>query len=216
MPTLAVDRIGQKFNRLTILAITGRRGEAAIALCQCDCGNQKQILVPSVVNGNSKSCGCFAVERGRALAGKYARKHGHSPSSGPSSIYKRWRAMLFRCSNPNATQFNHYGGRGITVCERWKHFPSFLEDVGEPPSSGMSLDRIDNNGNYEPGNVRWATKREQGRNTRTSVLSLPLIQRIQSLRASGIGPGEIVRRTGLKLRTVERVIYEKDRVKSYA
>jgi len=74
--------------------------------------------------------------------------------------------MLHRCNNPNAKEYKNYGARGITVCDRWRDFPAFLADVGERPSSGLSIDRINNDGNYEPGNVRWATPKEQSNNTR--------------------------------------------------
>ena len=92
-------------------------------------------------------------------------RHGHDPHGKPSKTYQCWRKMRTRCENPNATRYADYGGRGITVCERWHDFAGFLADMGEQPP-GLTLDRKDNDGNYEPGNCRWATRAEQNRNQR--------------------------------------------------
>jgi hypothetical protein len=96
-------------------------------------------------------------------------KHGHSPKSGGSPTYRSWRSMLNRCNNPKHKNYINYGGRGIAVCERWKLFENFLEDVGERPE-GTSLDRINNDGNYEPVNCRWSDAIEQHSNTRRNVI----------------------------------------------
>lgn len=97
--------------------------------------------------------------------------HGHTRQGSRHPLYERWSGMWARCTNPHSQAFRHYGARGITVCERWRDFPAFAEDMGLPPSPRHSLDRIDNDGHYEPGNVRWATSKEQTANRRLKRLT---------------------------------------------
>ena len=130
-------------------------------LCRCVCGNTRLILEYHLRNGKPQSCGC---------AGRYTW-HGNAGSNSVSTEYNSWRAMKQRCLNPNHDSFKHYGGRGITICDRWLHsFPSFLKDVGRCPIAGHSIDRIDPDGNYEPNNVRWATAREQALNRSSKLM----------------------------------------------
>lgn len=96
--------------------------------------------------------------------------HGHCPASGPTPMYQSWAMMISRCTNPNVKRYVDYGARGIRVCDRWMSFANFLEDMGNRPE-GKTLDRINNDGNYEPGNCRWATRDQQARNTRQSKLT---------------------------------------------
>lgn len=152
---------GQRFGRLIALEeLTERDRHGAIRwLCRCDCGAEKVVAGVALRNGLTQSCGCLHVESAAALN----RRHGQYLSR----TYKTWAGMIQRCTNPRKRYYEHYGGRGILVCDRWRNdFESFRADMGECPE-GLSLDRIDVNGNYEPSNCRWATRAEQMNNTRT-------------------------------------------------
>lgn len=147
-----------KFNFLTILKSEFRPGPGRRirwAKCRCVCGNEKWIFEGAVKNGHTKSCGCKHV------------LHGHTAKGKITPEWNAWHSMQERCMNPKNDSWKHYGGRGIRVCDRWQEsFNNFFIDVGPRPGNEFSLDRIDNEGHYEPGNVRWATKSEQRRNMR--------------------------------------------------
>lgn len=161
---IAIDLIGTRFGRLVVLSPTERTTRwVARWLCRCDCGNEKIVIGLSLRNGKTRSCGCLIGEAARGRA-----THGHSRGGG-SKTYKVWGNMRVRCHNPNNHAFKHYGGRGITVCERWRHsFENFLADMGERPP-GLTLERKDNNAGYSPENCKWATRHEQNENTRTAL-----------------------------------------------
>lgn len=127
---------------------------------RCDCG--KVVTRRKDAVSGDASCGC---QNGTKIS-KGKTRHGHKSSTKQSIEYSTWKAMLTRCTNPNHMCFANYGGRGITVCERWRTFANFYADMGPRPSVGHSIDRIDSDGNYEPGNCRWATRLEQNRNKR--------------------------------------------------
>ncbi len=156
---------------LTVLQCLGRTGGDIMYKCKCDCGNDKIASGKSVKKGDTKSCGCaykLAADKRNETP-----KHGHSRRGQMSPEYRSWLAMKNRCRNPNYADWAGYGGRGITVCERWTNengFENFLEDMGERPSLEHSVDRYpDLNGNYEPSNCRWGTRKQQSDNRRSTV-----------------------------------------------
>lgn len=160
------DISGHRFCRLVVLSPAGKAGASRSQRwhCVCDCGERLAVVGRDLRNGTTRSCGCLSRETSRDV-GYSSKTHGMTGTS----IYAIWRGMLARCNNPNEPSYRHYGGRGIRVCDRWLEFDAFLADMGDRPAT-LSLDRRDNNGNYEPGNCRWATMTQQGRNRRTNNL----------------------------------------------
>lgn len=155
-PTSAGDRYG----RLVVLAEAGRNHRRErVYLCRCDCGNELEVVGASLRRGATRSCGCLA--RDQLTERLPQRRHGHARGK-PSPTYVSWQSMVGRCTRPTNRSWARYGGRGITVCERWRRFENFLADMGERPE-GTTLDRLDPDGNYEPGNCRWATDGIQAR-----------------------------------------------------
>lgn len=153
---------GDQFGRLTVV----REGEPETPgrrriVCRCACGVEVTAGLIALTTGNTKSCGCLS----RDAAAARMKTHGATIGGKPPE-YNCWVAIRVRCNNPKNGSYAYYGGRGIKVCARWQSFEAFLEDMGPRPSPAHSIDRKDNDGNYEPGNCRWATKAEQMQNTR--------------------------------------------------
>ena len=162
-----IDITGKRFGKLVVLRMVGKRGNARysefIWECQCDCGNIVIRRGQNIKSGTTKSCGC--------LNGQAARErlttHGESQNT---KEYRSWTNIKSRCNNINNPGYYNYGGRGIKICSRWNDsFSDFLMDVGRAPSNRHSLDRINVNAGYEPGNVKWATTVEQSNNRTTNV-----------------------------------------------
>lgn len=156
---------GKKFSKLTIIKLSYFNIEEgfnrAIVLCNCDCGNEKAIRLKDILNGKTQSCGCLLKEK----SGARAITHGKTETT----EYRIWSNMLTRCYNQKSESYKYYGARGIKVCERWLNsFENFFMDMGNRPSLRLTLDRIDNDGNYEPSNCRWATYSQQRNNQRVS------------------------------------------------
>jgi hypothetical protein len=169
---------GQRFGRLTAIRMTakGSKTHRQRWLFRCGRGNKIEVDKASVTKGKTSSCGCLRAE----TTAKRLITHGHTVGRTPSLTYQSWCNMRERCGNPNNKRYKDYGGRGIAVCERWSIFENFLADMDSRPSPEHSLDRIDPNGNYEPGNCRWATPFEQQNNTRRNA-SLTIDGRKQTL-----------------------------------
>ena len=161
-PSRRLGLIGKRFNRLTIREIL----PDGLCRCDCECGTTGfETESYSVAHNLTKSCGCWLAQK---VKDGCNLSHGESRKGQWTPEYRAWVNMITRCHNPNATRYKDWGGRGITVCEEWRNnYEAFLAHIGRKPSPRHSIDRFPNNsGNYEPGNVRWATPREQNLNQR--------------------------------------------------
>jgi len=157
-----IDRTGQVFGRLTVLA-EARPGRNRQWMCQCVCGTIVTVEGGNLQQGTTRSCGCLH----RELLVQQLTKHGGAANGKPSPTYQTWKSMQKRCNNPNNPKWRDYGGRGIRICERWNEFANFLADMGEKPA-GTSIERVDNDAGYEPGNCIWADIATQSWNKRNT------------------------------------------------
>ena len=166
-PRIIKNRAGEQYGRLTIISLVERKNpiSESIYKCVCTCGREKDIKLAYLLKKKTRSCGCLFVEH------MAERNTTHGLSRNHKRTYRSWKDLRQRCNNPNNTDYPNYGGRGISVCKRWDSFLNFFEDMGERPD-GMTIDRIDTNGNYEPLNCRWATPKEQARNKTNNRLML--------------------------------------------
>jgi hypothetical protein len=193
------DLSDQEFGRLRVLSFAGRdRAGRARWLCQCECAKEVEINAYRLQTGHTRSCGCLRIEASvEKLHGVHTRQTAHGLSK--TKEYKSWSSMMHRCSNALAHNYSNYGGRGIVVCERWFQFENFLADMGERPIR-TSLDRIDNDGAYEPGNCQWSTPVTQSGNRRNSRYIIVEDKRMtvaEAARQYGIDRGVVRVRLGM-------------------
>jgi hypothetical protein len=191
----ANDLTGRRFGRLVVVAFAERRqspgGTRVLWLCKCDCGGETKASANTLKRGHTQSCGCFRLSR----ISEVLTKHGASKAA----EYPAWHRAKRRCSDPSVTEYESYGGRGIKMCERWLNdFGAFLSDMGPRPTAQHTIERINNDGNYEPHNCRWATRLEQGNNKRNNV-HLTIDGRTLTV-------SQWSRETGVKARTIAKRI----------
>ncbi len=155
------DITGNKYGRLTVLGLDSIRNRSSYWLCLCECGNEKVVRNDCLKSGNTQSCGCLNHEHGRVIHGLVRTR-----------LYRIYHAMKQRCYNPNANRYDRYGERGIRICDEWLNsFSAFAEwAISNGYADGLTIDRINNDGNYEPSNCRWVTQRVQMRNTSRNTI----------------------------------------------
>lgn len=160
-----IDRVGRQYGRLTVTARAENRGRCVRWCCRCVCGATTVVDGLHLTRGRIRSCGCLRREIVRTRHPNLT--HGETRGDRETAEYRTWSDIIQRCENPKRQNWKNYGGRGITMCRRWREsFLAFIADVGRRPSPELTIDRIDNDGHYELGNIRWATRLQQRQNQR--------------------------------------------------
>ncbi|MHC4162547.1 MAG: helix-turn-helix domain-containing protein [Planctomycetota bacterium] len=203
-PLLSLE--GKRFGRLVVLsrAASTRQPSGAVRtnwLCRCDCGKTTTASRDNLRSGDSTSCGCLR----REITIRRLTTHGEGSRRGSTAEYVSWKHAIDRCENRDSKDWPRYGGRGIRVCERWHSFEKFLADMGRRPSPKHSIDRINNDGHYEPGNCRWATKSEQAKNRRPLKLSRDQVAQIRIELHAGVRAADIASRFGVSASQIYRI-----------
>lgn len=162
-----INRVGEVHGRLTVIAEAAKQGKNLCWTCRCECGTQKVVRGSHLADGRTRSCGCLVVD-------VLATQNRVTSCAETRAMYGWWKGIIYRCTKVTDPNYHRYGGRGITICDRWlRSVEAFISDIDRdlgPRPIGHSLDRKDNDGNYEPGNVRWATSKTQNRNRRDNRL----------------------------------------------
>ena len=209
-PMRRIDLSGQRFGMLLVIGPATNLGMRTRWLVRCDCDPDVVAAVATLhlTSGRQRACGCQRTSTAtRNLHRELATKHGHAAStnSAPSSSYKSWVCMWQRCTNPAIHNFSSYGGRGISVCERWRSFDLFLADMGERPE-GTSIDRFPaRDGNYEPGNCRWATATQQARNRSATKVSPENVREIRVRMSAGDSANVLSKQFNLAPNTIRQI-----------
>jgi hypothetical protein len=196
------DLTGQRFGKLTVLERAPNRGHLAYWHCECDCGNRKEVQQGNMLAGNTNSRGCgspsslrpFTTREEAELRWRRSKTHRRNLRHGMSRtrVWHTWNSMLDRCNNPSNSRYRGYGGRGITICPEWHQFERFADwAYANGYTNTLTIDRIDNDGNYEPRNCRFITKSENSRWTRNTKLDPKKVREIRKLSRKGMSTREL-------------------------
>ena len=194
-----IDLTGMRFGRLTATGQSERKSNVgALWECLCDCGRTTVVNSLKLRRGKTKSCGCYRDERIAAVS----KTHG---MSNKTRTYKTWKEMRQRCNNPNNDKWKWYGGRGIRICSRWDIFEAFLQDMGERPE-GMTLDRVDNDGDYEMSNCVWASHKDQTRKQLKNKLNMESAESLRADRVAGMTYKALAAKYGIDQKTAYQCV----------